>query len=908
MKKYIIFLFLLLSVSACRNGGKHYVIGVSQCSEDIWRDKLNDELRIASFSYDKADIRFASADDNDQRQIEQINKFIDDGVDLLIASPNQMHTISPAINRAFDKGIPVILFDRKTDSHKYTAFIGADNHEIGRVMGECVGTALQGRGNVVEITGLQTSSPAIDRHRGFCDALKRFPGIHLISSVHGDWTKASGQKLMGGVLKDRRDINCVFGQNDRMAMGARQAAEQQGIKQGIIYVGIDGLPTPDGGLHNVANHELAASYIYPTRGDLVMQLAMNILKHKPYQKENYLKAAIVTPENARAMLMQVDEMNHQRTRLIELHGKIDQYLAQYNHQQIYLLLSVIILLLLVGFFIYVYRTIMMKRRLTEETANAKLQFFTNVSHEFRTPLTLIADPVERLLDDEDITASQRSLLQVARKNVNVMLRLVGEILDFRKVQNGKMTVDVTTFDLAEHLRQWLTGFMPAATTKRISIIPDIPQSLTVCTDLDKMERICYNLLSNALKYTHNGGHIRVSASQTGDTFTFVVADDGIGIPRDKVTHIFDRFYQARNSNVGGTGIGLALVKAFSELMGGDVGVKSTEGQGSTFTVTLPVGDISAQSPNGLRTAQGTDGLRPSQGTDGAGTSQGTDGLPPASANRMEPFSIAGETMEKDTEGAELHRITSPVADEDKPTVLVVDDNDDVRIYITSLLAAEYDVKQAADGQQGLEKAIKEVPDLIICDVMMPVMDGLEMCDRVKRETATSHIPVILLTARTQEDQRAEGYDYGADAYITKPFSGKVLLARVKNLLANRRLLRDIFSNGEAPDDKPKDADTQFIDEFRKQVQAQLSDTELNVETLSAGMGLSRVQLYRKIKALTGSSPVELIRITRLKRAERLLKSGGKNISEVSYEVGFSSPSYFTKCYKEYFGVLPGEVK
>jgi signal transduction histidine kinase/DNA-binding response OmpR family regulator len=658
----------------------------------------------------------------------------------------------------------------------------------------------------------------------------------------------------------------------------------------------------------VANHELAASYIYPTRGDLVMQLAMNILKHKPYQRENYLKAAIVTPENARAMLMQVDEMNHQRTRLIELHGKIDQYLAQYNHQQIYLLLSVIILLLLVGFFIYVYRTIMMKRRLTEETANAKLQFFTNVSHEFRTPLTLIADPVERLLDDEDITASQRSLLQVARKNVNVMLRLVGEILDFRKVQNGKMTVDVTTFDLAEHLRQWLTGFMPAATTKRISIIPDIPQSLTVCTDLDKMERICYNLLSNALKYTHNGGHIRVSASQTGDTFTFVVADDGIGIPRDKVTHIFDRFYQARNSNVGGTGIGLALVKAFSELMGGDVGVKSVEGQGSTFTVTLPVGDISAQSPNGLRTAQGTDGLRTAQGTDGAGTSQSIDGLRPASANRMEPFSIAGETMDKDTEGAELHRITSPVADEDKPTVLVVDDNDDVRIYITSLLAAEYDVKQAADGQQGLEKAIKEVPDLIICDVMMPVMDGLEMCDRVKRETATSHIPVILLTARTQEDQRAEGYDYGADAYITKPFSGKVLLARVKNLLANRRLLRDIFSNGEAPDDKPKDADTQFIDEFRKQVQAQLSDTELNVETLSAGMGLSRVQLYRKIKALTGSSPVELIRITRLKRAERLLKSGGKNISEVSYEVGFSSPSYFTKCYKEYFGVLPGEVK
>ena len=265
-------------------------------------------------------------------------------------------------------------------------------------------------------------------------------------------------------------------------------------------------------------------------------------------------------------------------------------------------------------------------------------------------------------------------------------------------------------------------------------------------------------------------------------------------------------------------------------------------------------------------------------------------------------------MNKNEENVELRRMTSLVTNDDKPTILVVDDNDDIRTYVTSLLEAEYDVKLASDGKAGLEKAIRDVPDLIICDVMMPIMDGLEMCDCVKRETVTSHIPVILLTARTQEDQRTEGYNYGADAYITKPFSGKVLLARIKNLLNNRLLLRDIFSSNELMNDKPKDADTLFINEFRKYVQAQISDTELNVETLSAYMGLSRVQLYRKVKALTGSSPVELIRITRLKQAERLLKSKGKTIAEISYEVGFSSPSYFSKCYKEYFGILPGEVK
>ncbi|MCH4148530.1 MAG: substrate-binding domain-containing protein [Prevotella sp.] len=879
-RNILITLLLPIIFSACSHHEKHYVIGVSQCSEDIWRNKLNDELSIASFSYDNVDIHFASADDNDQRQIEQINKFIDEDVDLLVASPNQMHTISPAIERAYNKGIPVILFDRKTDSHKYTAFIGADNYEIGRVMGEYIGTALKGKGNVVEITGLQTSSPAIDRHRGFCDALKSFPNIRLIDSMHGDWTKESGETAMEKLLKSQQNIDCVFGQNDRMAMGARQAAERHGLKNTILYIGIDGLPTPDGGLHNVAMHELAASYIYPTRGDLVMQLAMNILKKKPFKKENYLKATIVTPDNARAMLMQVDEMNHQRTRLIELHDKVDQYLAQYNHQQIYLLLSVIILLLLAGFFIYVYRTIAMKRRMAEETANAKLQFFTNVSHEFRTPLTLIADPVERLLDDEDINDNQRSLLQVARKNVNVMLRLVSEILDFRKVQNGKMKVNNNTFDLAEHLRQWINGFMPAATTKKISIETDIPQSLKICADLDKTERICYNLLSNALKYTHDGGHIKVSANENDGKVALIVEDNGIGIPKDKVQHIFDRFYQAENNNVGGTGIGLALVKAFAELMGGIVNVKSIEGQGSQFTVLIPIGDIR----------------------------NFPEEEPSVSSGQKEAFTIAGETMTKEGENSELKRITSPTNEEDKPTVLVVDDNDDVRAYIASLLSQEYEVKSATDGQLGLERAIKEVPDLIICDVMMPVMDGLEMCNRVKHEIATSHIPVILLTARTQEDQRAEGYDYGADAYITKPFSGKVLLSRVKNLLANRRLLHDVFSNGETTDDKPTDTDTLFINEFRKQVQAQMSDSELNVETLSADMGLSRVQLYRKVKALTGSSPVELIRITRLKRAERLLKSGGKTISEVSYDVGFSSPSYFTKCYKEYFGILPGEVK
>ena len=248
-------------------------------------------------------------------------------------------------------------------------------------------------------------------------------------------------------------------------------------------------------------------------------------------------------------------------------------------------------------------------------------------------------------------------------------------------------------------------------------------------------------------------------------------------------------------------------------------------------------------------------------------------------------------------------------DGDRKSIVVVDDNSDVKDYIVSLLSAHYDVKCASDGREGLALCVKYVPDLVICDVMMPVMDGLEMCRRLKAETetATSHVPVILLTARTFDDQRAEGYDCGADAYITKPFSSNVLLSRVRNLLNERMKLKNIYSGAEAEEDKAADdPDTRFVADFRHRLKEHLSDSELNVETLAAELGLSRVQLYRKVKQLTGSSPVEIIRITRLKAAEQLLRTTSKTVSEISYDVGFSSPSYFTKCFKDYFGHLPNE--
>lgn len=896
--RHLLLLSLLAGIASCGHESKKYVIGVSQCSEDSWRAKLNDELRTATYLYDEVDVEFASANDDDNKQIKQINDFVEQGVDLLIVSPNQMNIISGAVDRAYDKGIPVILLDRKTGSGKYTAFIGADNVDIGHDIGEYIAKELGGHGKVVEIQGLTGSSPAIERHRGFVKALKNYPGIELIDSRSGNWLQAGGKAAMDSILARHDDIDCVFGHNDRMATGAYEAMKSHGRADGVLFAGVDALPTADGGIARVQDSTFAVSCIYPTRGDLVMRLALNILKGQPYNKENPLKAALVTRDNADVMMMQAEEITNQNEFLDTLHGKVDDYLAQYNHQKVYLFLVVIITVLLIVFFVMAYRAILMKRRIVEETANAKLVFFTNMSHEFRTPLTLIADPVERMLGDENLTPRQRERLQMVSRNARILLRLVSEILEFRRLQNGKMRLELSRFNLADYIRRWADGFRPTIEMRGMSIEIDTPDELNVCSDLYKVERICYNLLSNAIKYSGKGGTVTLSAKREGDNVRISVGDTGIGIPKDKVNHVFDRFFQVKSNPVGGTGIGLALVKAFAEIMHGSVSVESEEGHGSRFSVLLPVEQPEANGPESDIMSMSS-GL---QTTDSDGKSADAVDVEISSAN---PFAHI------DDGNAERRQ-----------TVLIADDNDDIRAYIASLLSDKYNIIFAADGQEALDNALKNVPDLIVCDVMMPVMDGLALCRRVKSDRATSHIPVLMLTARSLEEQRTEGYECGADGYLTKPFSGSVLISRVGNLLESRRKLRELFNRGAMSEPQPADieptdasaantdmaggnaVDMRFISDFRKIVAARMGDSELSVETLSSEMRLSRVQLYRKIKALTGKTPVEIIRLSRLERAEQLLKEGGRTVSEVSYEVGFSSPSYFIKCYKEQFGHTP----
>ena len=930
MKRYlylIIYMVFLVLLVSCTRQPKKYVIGVSQCSEDIWRDKLNDELKMGEYLNDSLIVKLASSNDDNVLQNKQVNQFVDEGVDLLIISPNQLSAISKAVERAFDKGIPVILYDRKTNSDKYTAFIGCDNYTIGNSMGKFIAQQLNGKGRVVEICGLDGSSPALERHRGFMDAIKPYPGIQVVASEGGNWKEEGGIQAMKRILKKTHDFDYVFAHNDRLAWGAYVAARQMGLERNYKYTGVDGMATEGGGLELVRDGIFEASYLYPTKGDEVIALAMKILKHQPYNRDNYLSTSIITKANAELTLMEARDAERQARNLKTLHKQVDQYLADYNSQKVMLIGLGLFLFVCIVAAAMIFRSYVVKAKLNEalaktngelkrvngelevkngelkrlneevlELTHSRLVFFTNISHELRTPLTLIADPVEMLLEDSGIKGKSRELLKMVQRNAIALQQLVSSILDFRKIQNGKMDLKLYRFDIVKTLTVWVGDFQLTAERKQIKLHLDIDAfngSHEVVADKEKIARVVFNLLSNALKYTPAGGDIFVSLKDEGEKLRLDVRDTGKGIEKEEADKIFERFFQAKGA-ASGTGIGLALVKSFVELHHGQVWVESELGKGSDFIVEIP----REQVDKSLVIHMDDEGVDNS-----------------VSNSNSDDKNVVNESVLQyiDDGVRKCGKVQQLVSENtNKPTVLVIDDNNDIRQYEHTLLQDDYIVMEAVDGKEGLEIAKKEVPDLVICDVMMPVMDGLEFTEQLKTNKATSHIPVIMLTAKNLEEHRAEGYEHGADSYITKPFHSKVLLARIENLLKQRKLLKRLFQDSkeaeqEIAESHLEDRDKQFLKQLHSIIQKNLSDSEFGVEDIGKQIGLSRVQLYRKVKAMTGSSVVDLLRKARLAKAKRLLESRSMSVSEVAYDVGFSAPSYFTKCFKDEFGMLPGDV-
>lgn len=904
------FCLLFLSV-ACSRKEADYTIAVSQCSEDDWRAQMNKEILREALFYPGVNIEVYQAHDDNVRQIQDIESLIKKKVDLLIVAPNEAEAITPVIEKVYDAGIPVILVDRKINSEKYTAYVGADNYEIGRRAGEYIADRLKGKGRVIEIAGLKGSTPAVERHRGMVEALKAAPDVQVIASVEAGWFQQKAGEVMDSLLDVYPQVDLVFAQNDRMAIGAYEKARQKKRAGQIAFVGVDAVTD---GVESVAGGRLDATFIYPTGGDKVMQVAMAILRGEPYQRENILSTALVNRANARVMQMQMKHILTLDQKIELLNRQLDDYFLRYSAQKMFLYACVVILVFAGFLFFFLVRAFWVKNRLNtelssqkqqleqqrdqlqaqrdqlivlsrqlEEATHAKLAFFTSVSHDFRTPLTLIADPINQLLEEKHLGERERNMLEIVRKNVAVLLRLITQILDFQKYEHGKLALRLSEFNALECIKDWTEAFHTLAFRKHIQFEVkaegDVAQYVMVA-DAEKIERITYNLLSNAFKFTLEKGEIKVVLSRIEQNnqacICMEVRDTGIGMSEEHIHHVFEHFYQIDVQHTG-SGLGLALVEAFVNLHRGTVQVESGKGKGTCFRVILPMKQ---------------------------------EGEVKGLTEKNEALEILQEGAVLDAGQETLHQWTENTGVEesaDKEMVLVIDDNQDVRDYVKMLLQDKYVVVEAVNGLEGVKQAMKYVPDVVVCDVMMPVMDGIACCKRLKSELQTSHIPVLMLTAYAMDEQRIQGYDSGADAYLTKPFNAKLLMTRIRNLIDNRKRLKslaeDVTGGGKQ---SLGEVDKGFVEKLKTLIDEKMGDSELSVEDLGAELGLGRVQLYRKTKSLTGYAPNELLRIARLRKAASLLASSEKTVAEITYEVGFSSPSYFTKCYKDYFGESPSE--
>ena len=861
---------------------------------------MNEELKREVALYQaNTELLIRSVKDDTPKQIADIEWFIEQKVDVLVVSPNESEACTPVIEKAYQQGIPVILVDRKIATESYTAYVGANNYQIGKEAGHYAIGILKGKGNIAEVRGTKGSTSDAERHKGFVDALKNAPEVQIVAETWGNFLQADAKTQMQQLFQEHPHIDLVFAMNDPMAAGTHEAAMQFNGKIPFI-IGVDALQQV--GIQNIENNVQDASFIYPTGGEKVIELAMKILHKQPFERENILNTTVVDKSNVRILQLQTEQIAEKQAKIENINNQLSESLIQHTNQRMLLYLSITAIVLITVFLLMAIRAYRAKSKTNselkrqkeqleivskqlEEATQAKLLFFTNISHEFKTPLSLILGPVQTLLAHNSLPKEEQDLLFLIKKNSNRLLHLISEVIEFRSYENNKMQMYFTKGNLKSFLNELNSFFTDRIKQKKLNfqfLAEDT--SFEMAFDKEKVEKIYFNLLSNALKFTPQEGSINVSLTKEdlplppskGEVAVLRVFNSGSYIPKDKQNEVFEHFYKI-NPDSEGSGIGLALVQALVASHNGTISVESTEGEGTTFVIRLPFSQeqVSAKAVYDSNYIETHLDLLPSL---------------PASAEKLKLPTA------------------SPSAPE-KPTVLIVEDNEDMRQFIRYILSDSHNLIEAENGEEGFEVAKKHLPDVVISDVMMPKTDGFDLCQLLKTNVATNHIPVILLTAYALDEQKQVGFESGADAYISKPFNVKLLKTRVRKLIENRKKIRESFSNfllNETKQETLGKIEQQFITDFTQYVENSIANPELNIDEIADALGLSRSNLYRKIKSLTDYSPNELIRTIRVKYAKQLLNSKAKSISEVAYEVGFSSPSYFAKCFKDFYNESPTE--
>lgn len=876
----------LIVLCGCTSSGKQkrHVIGLSQCMlDDAWREAMINDMRIEASNYDDVEIIIKDAQNNNETQIQQIRDLIRQKVDVLIISPYQSEPITAVAEEAYRAGIPTIITDRKVNTDQYTSFVGANNYEIGLAAGNYAAHYLPPNAIILEIWGLTQTSPAQERHKGFVDALREREDLSF-RKIEGQWLVDTARMELRK-LEHPEQIDFVYAHNDMMAIAAREYFIAWDSIRGrdLRIIGVDAVA--GAGLEAVEDGRINASFLYPTGGEQVIRTAMRIIQGEPVDKFIPLRTAPVDHQSARTLLLQADQLQKYKQRIEAQRSRIDGLSDRFY----FLRNSLgVISLLMIGFIalsIYAFyinrkmrqanrKLISLNAEMKEVTAQ-KLQFFTNVSHEVRTPLTLILAPLDRLI--VSLRESPYALdLGLIQKNANRLLRVINQILDFRKVEGKQEKLAVREIDLVPFVGEIKSYFDSMASVRAISYT--FTSSIKQCTlwiDPDLLEKVFFNLLSNAFKFTPEGGSVRIELTEEGDRVFIQVIDTGSGIQPANLPHLFDRFYTEDRSM--GTGIGLHLVKEYIHMHGGEIRVESEPGQRTTFTVCLRKGKAHFEDSDLMETSVSHQAYE---------------------ASRLD-----------DSETKEMLSKTYPY------TILITEDDDEVRGFLERELSLHFKIRTAANGKEALRVLEEEEISLVVSDVMMPEMNGFELCRTIKSQLPFSHIPVILLTALTDERQRIFGITGGADDYIQKPFHTDYVKIKIIHLLQERQKLRErlleklrdnklLLSEPE----KVESIDDAFLRKFAEQIEAVYADPEYNVEKLSETLGLSRGHLHRKIKELTGTAPVEFLRTYRLNKATQLLRQNAYTVSEVAYRTGFSSPAYFSKCFKAVYGVTPTEYQ
>ena len=902
LRKYsfIIILGVIVFLNSCKSSTESdsISIGFSQCiNQDIWRISMNHEMTVEASLHPGVDLTIYNANRKVKKQIQDIEKMIQDKKDIIIVSPFESDSVVPVIEKAVLKGIPVIIVDRKVNTSNYTAYIGADNVEVGRIAAKHIVSLSKGSAHVVEIKGSSSTSPGFERNFGFRQVLDRYPGIKVVTTEARKDELALEDFLK--ILNRFPDIDYIYAYNDVIAYQAWMVLKKRGLEKKIKIIGVDGLNGPNGGLQLVKEGVLNSTVLYPTGGSEAIKLALQLINKEVVPKNNKLNTILIDSLNADIMSNQFDKITIQQSDIEQQQIRIKNQEKEYSTQNNLLKVLISLLIIVLSLAIYsIYSRIMISRKKQEleetnkkikhqrneikkfsnelkQSNEARLNFFTGLSHEFKTPLTLILSSVESLENEfKNKGIAINKEINLMYNNSRRLLRLINQLLDYRKTEDQKFTLRASQTNLLDFSKSIVCDFDREAKKKNIDFsLTTNNENLEVYIDRNLMDKVYFNLLSNAFKFTPEKGKIAISIKEdkTNNTVHIHFKDSGIGIPENEIKEVFNAFYQGSNNYRNSSGIGLHLSKSFIDLHKGTIDVVSKNG--AEFIITLPLGKEHLDEKSIVKEA------------------------------------VLDYVHQSDYLDTEVIQKEEPQHNEDRYSILYIEDNKDLLDFVSNKFSAEYTF-YTSDGTNAVEYALELIPDIIICDLNLPELNGFQICEKLKKDLRTSHIPTIILTSSDDQDSYLKALDSGADVFLTKPFNLKVLAQSIKALLFNREKLRYYYTNNIINIEEGTFGVTEqdFLKKLNELIEKNLDNSAYTVEDLAKSLAISRVQLYRKVKAILGISISDHINNIRLEKSKELLKKSDMTISEIAYAVGFSTPNYFSTSFKNKFGISPKEYK